>query len=224
MQGCDWVPAPEQEERTVQGSLIGHEVVGSNCIGQNLIPFERTVLEPFPGAVFQKAMGGFQFSISLRMVGTGEHVVKIEHLGDLTEQLVLELCTIVSEETDHTTFVCVEVCDETSRHMISTLVAQQNRPQVTGQHVHDGQSVFVTSGRLGEGANEVHGNKLKRLGWHVEIEGVILLGNTVHLLAAGTPFACILDVMKHARPPEQATREFKGTWGAVVTCQVMDLV
>ena len=53
---------------------------------------------------------------------------------------------------------------------------------------------------------------------------MILLRNTVHLLAAGTPFARILDVVKHAQPPKQAVREFKCSRGAVVTCQVMDLV
>ncbi len=158
------------------------------------------------------------------MVGTGEHVVEIQHLGDLTEQLVLEFCTIVGEEADHTTFVCIEVCDETPRHMIGTFVAQRDRPQVTGQHVHDGQGILVTSGCLSEGANKVHGNELKWLRWHVEVEGVILLRNTVHLLATWTPFARILDVMEHARPPEQAAREFKGLQGAIVTCQVVDLV
>ncbi len=54
----------------------------------------------------------------------------------------------------------------------------------------------------------------------MKIEGVILLGNTVHLLATWTPLARIFDVMKHAGPPEQLACELKGSGSAVVTCQV----
>ncbi len=225
VQRGDRVPSPEQEEGTVQGILVGHEVVGCHGVGQNLIPFEWTVLKPLPSAVFEKAVGSFQFSITLRMVGTGEHVIKVQHLGDLTKQLVvLEFRTIIGEESDHTAFMGVEVRDETPHHVISTLVAQRDRPQVTGQHVHDGQCIPVTCRHLGEGANQVHGNELKRLRRYVEVEGVILLGNMVHLLTTWTPFARAFDVVEHAWPPEQAAHELKGSWGAIVTCQVMDLV
>ena len=58
----------------------------------------------------------------------------------------------------------------------------------------------------------------------MKIEGVVLLWNTVHLLAVRAPFACILDVIKHAGPPKQAASELKSPRSAVVTCQVMYLV
>ena len=53
---------------------------------------------------------------------------------------------------------------------------------------------------------------------------MILLGHAVHLLATGTPFTCCLDVMEHAGPPKEATCELKGSRGAVVACQVMNLI
>ncbi len=39
----------------------------------------------------------------------------------------------------------VEVCDEAMSDMVSTFVAQRYCPQVAGQHIHDGQGVFVAS-------------------------------------------------------------------------------
>ncbi len=194
--------ASEQKERTVQRVLVGHEVVRGDRIGKDLIPLKRTVLEPFPSAIFQKVMGSLEFSVSLRVVGTGEHMVKIQHLGDLTEQLVLEFGTIVSEDTNHAAFTRVEMRDETASNVISTLVSQWDRPQVAGQHVHDGQGIFVAGRRFSERANEVHHNELQWLRRDMKVEGVVLLGNTVHLLAVWAPFACVLDVMKHAGPPK----------------------
>ena len=120
--------ASEQKERTVQGVLVGHEVVCGHGVGQNLIPLKWTVLEPFPSAVFQEAVSSFQFSIPLRMVWTCEYMVEVKHFGNFTEQLVLEFCTIVSEDAHHATFACVEVCDEAVCDMISTFVAQWDCP------------------------------------------------------------------------------------------------
>ncbi len=58
----------------------------------------------------------------------------------------------------------------------------------------------------------------------MKAQRMILLGHVVHLLAAWTLFACCLDVMEHAGPPKEAVCEFEGLWGAVVACQVMNLV
>ena len=70
-------------------------------------------------------------------------MIEVQHLGDFTKQLVLEFCTIVSEDAYYTTFVCVEMCDEASCDMVCAFVAQRNCPQVAGQHIHDGQSILV---------------------------------------------------------------------------------
>ena len=77
VKGCDWVTSSEQEERTVQRVLVGHEVVRSHRVGQDLVPFKWTVLEPFPSTIFQETMSGFELSIPLRVVGTGKDVIEV---------------------------------------------------------------------------------------------------------------------------------------------------